>query len=448
MNTEISLASVCSLQLTSKAGQLRLKRVSLGPDQPTAFLAAHSADFDVDPYIEMFFFPTDNLHLTLFTDKGEIIWTRDLGPGVIPGMHFTPFHTADFDNDGTDEIYLVTNINTSHPLSLDGRRLQRLDVLTGIENGMWDWPKYGGRSNLSHTFRNFIFSAAAGDKPVLITAQGTYEDMYLQGWTGKDLESLWQIMIPKGEGCRSAHGVHLVDIDNDGIDEFFWGERCLKSSDGSELWCAEKETYTGHSDVNVPVLDENGNWFMYTCRESGKGPFRVNLFDSSGERVWGDLEEGHIDMGWVARLGDEGKTAMAARIGRKTCGPEGRFHEGTEFFLYNAFTGERVEHTFDPYKTLPVDLNGDGRHELVQGQPSGKGEVFDRFGKHAGNIRGTVAMARKILDLPGEHLITYQEDGTVEFLADVNAEDSDEALARYSHPHYEKASSGTGLGGL
>lgn len=329
-SSSIKLTTVKSISLGAKTGQFRVERMNLGPGKPNAYLAAYSADFDVDPYIEMFFFPTDTLKLVVFTEDGEIVWRKDLGPGVIPGNHFVPFCAADMDGDGVDEVYHTTNVNTSHPLSLNGRRLQQLDGLTGEETGQWDWPTKT-RGNLSHTFRNFVFSANTTGGQVLITAQGTYEDMHLQGWQ-PGVEEKWRITIAAGDGSRGAHSFHRVDIDSDNSDEIFWGERCLRADTGEELWCAEREGYDGHSDVNSPVLDwDTGRWYVYTCRESGGGENRVNLFDDHGEKVWGALDEGHIDMGWVARLGDEGLTAYAARIGHKSCGPEGRHHTAVEF---------------------------------------------------------------------------------------------------------------------
>ena len=49
---------------------------------------------------------------------------------------------------------------------------------------------------------------------------------------------------------------------------------------------------------------------------------------------------------------------------------------------------------------------------------------------------GTVAMAAKLVDHPGEQLLVYRDDGTVSILADRNAEDSDTARKRYEHPTY------------
>jgi hypothetical protein len=164
------------------------------------------------------------------------------------------------------------------------------------------------------------------------------------------------------------------------------------------------------------------------------------MYDAQGRRLWGHVDEGHMDIGWVARLGEAGQpgeyVAMSIRIGQKFCGPDGRWHQGTEQFSWDARTGEPLELPFNAYRTIPVDLDGDGRHEIVRGQPSGDGEVWDRHGERVGNVDGAVAMASKLLDLPGEQLLSYAEDGTVRLWTDRNAVDSPEALARYAHPFY------------
>jgi hypothetical protein len=237
-----------------------------------------------------------------------------------------------------------------------------------------------------------------------------------------------------------------------------WGERCIELDSGTEMFCADRDAYDGHSDVVQPLLDgRTGRWFIYTCREGDRDASpRVALFDSRGGRVWGDLESGHIDMGWVARLGDAGEqVAMAARIGTKTCGPDGRFHQELEEFAWRALSGERVCLAFSPYKTIPVDLNGDGLHELVRGAPGGDGEVLDRHGKAVGHLGGALATACKLMDRPGEQVLSYDDGGTVRIWADRNALDSDAARARYAHPFYQanRRLSATGynlavLGGL
>jgi hypothetical protein len=235
-----------------------------------------------------------------------------------------------------------------------------------------------------------------------------------------------------------------------------WGERCLRLSDGTELFCADRDVYRGHSDVVQPFLDrETGRWFLYTCRESdARATPRVLLFDDAGRRVWGAVEQGHMDMGWVARLGER-LVAMAIRIDAKTCGPDGRFHQGREEFAFDALTGEPLSLPFSVYQTLPVDLNGDGVHELVRGVPGGDGEILDGRGRRLGCIGGTAALVSKFLDRPGEQVLVYYPDGVVRAWGDRNAADSPAARKRAQHPFYaaNQRLSGTGynlgvLGGI
>jgi hypothetical protein len=191
--------------------------------------------------------------------------------------------------------------------------------------------------------------------------------------------------------------------------------------------------------VIQPVLDhESGRWYVHTCRESDGFTPRVAVFDDAGRRVWGDLKQGHMDMGWAARIGPRGQPrAMAIRIGSKSAGRKGFFREGVEEFVYEPFTGEPVDLCFSVFCTVPVDLNGDGTHELVRGIAEGNGSVIDRTGNVIGAVGGHVAMASKFLDRPGEQVLCYYPDGTIRVWADRNAKDAPAARARYSHRFYE-----------
>jgi hypothetical protein len=434
----IALEAVLELDLGSPIGQCRAMPVRLGDGAPPAVLAVWCADFDVDPYVEMFFFPTDTLKMALFTLDGAVVWRRDLGPGVVPGLWFCPVFAFDLDGDGVDEVWFVNNVNVQHPLGLSGYRLERLDAATGETTGQWPWPANAGGS-LSHTFRNFIAGGRVRGEPVLVTAQGTYGRMALQGWNA-DVTERWQFEVPaSAPGARGSHMCPITDLDRDGAEEIMWGERCVELDAGRELFCADRDTWRGHSDVIAPLLDrETGEWFFFTCREGdGSVAPRVALYDARGERLWGDIDQGHIDLGWVGHLGDAGEpVATAVRIGSKVCGPDGRYREGVEEFAYDAMTGEPVELPFASYGTLPVDLNGDGLHEIVRGRASSDGAVFDRTGREVETTGGPVALVSKFADLPGEQMLSYHEDGTLRVWADANAEDSDLALARYAHPFY------------
>ena len=420
--------------------------VSLGDDR-RAILAVYGADFDDDPYHEMFFFPADTLKMVLFDVQGEVLWQRDLGKGVVPGIWFCPIFTFDLDGDGVDEIYYVGNVNEQHPLSLSGYRLEQVSATDGSTAGQWPWPARSHGQIISHTYRNFIAGGHVSGEPVLVTAQGTYADMHLQGWRA-GMELRWEHTIKASDpGARGSHTCAISDMDDDRNQEILWGERCIELDAGSERFCADRDSYRGHSDVVQPFRDPaTGEWHIYTIRESDPGVSpRVAAFDARGERVWGHVDEGHIDMGWIARLNGR-LVASAIRIGHKTCGPDGRFHTEMTEFAFDALTGDPIDLGFSTYRSLPVDIDGDGNHELVRGQASGGGEVVDGTGAHIADLGAPVAMASKFLDLPGEQLLTYHPEGTLKVWSDANAADSEAAQQRYAHPLYEANRRLTGTG--
>lgn len=427
----MNVQAVTTINLGQKLGQLRSVPVRLGDEQ--AMLLIYAADLEIDPSPGMFFYPTDTLKMMLVTLGGEVIWRRDLGRGVVPGVWFCPVLPFDLDGDGVDDIWYVGNDNVQHPLDWRDHHLVRLDARTGNLLGQNDWhgdlaehrPMYQG-------YRNFILGAHVRGEPLLITAQGTYSDMYLQAW-GPGMQSRWQRTIIRDDpGARGSHMTPIIDINDDGVDELFWGERCIELATGTDLFCADRDQYRGHSDVVHPFYADTC-WRFFTCRENDPDAApRVVTYDERGDRVWGDIETGHIDQGWVAWLGDT-PTAMAIRIGGKRRGPDGLFHDVIERFAYDAITGARIELPFDPYRAIPVDINGDGFHELIYQH---NGTVIDQHGTTIGDVGGQVAQVSHFLDHPGEHIVSFQADGTVQFWADVDAEDSPRALARYQHPAY------------
>lgn len=435
-NRSLALEPLLELSVGSSIGQFRAVPVKLGEGRGRGILAAYCSEFDVDPFCEMFYFPSDTLKMILFDMDGNILWRKDLGRSVVPGLWFCPVFAFDLDGDGVDDIWFVNNIDPNHPLGLKHYRLERLNPYTGETTGQWVWPhKAGYTQSISHAYRNFILGGYVRGEPVLITAQGTYGDMFLQGWS-KDMNLRWEHIIKKDDpGARGAHMCPVVDINHDGIDELMWGERCIELDSGKELFCADRNVYKGHSDIIQPVFDrKSGRWFIYTAREKDlKVKPRVVLFNDRGERVWGDIEEGHMDLNWVARIkGRENPIAMSIRIDAKTCGREGRFHYGREEFVFDALTGERLSLPFSTYKTVPVDINGDGYHEFIS-----DGNIISHQGEILARVGGSVAMASKFMDVPGEQLLCYYMDGTIRIWADMNAQDSEDAMNRYQHPFYK-----------
>ena len=138
-------------------------------------------------------------------------------------------------------------------------------------------------------------------------------------------------------------------------------------------------------------------------------------------------------------MGEGGRpVAMAVRIGQKTAGPRGFFRQGVDEFVFDALTGTPLALPFSVYGTIPVDLDGDGCHELVRARSgtTAGGEVLDRNGRVHGHVEGRIVMASRFCEHPGEQVVAYTPDGVVRVLADRNAQDSNAARQRFDHPLY------------
>ncbi len=431
-----------SVDLGQPIGQCRAVPVRLGSggghDGIDAILVVVGGDFDVDPFSEMFFLPRDTLKLVLLDAvDGSVIWRQDLGRGVIPGMWFCPVLPFDLDGDGVDEIWLVTG-EPDHPMTAYDAKLERRDAATGEITGRWKWPIKFGHEAMSSVYRRFLMPAFVHGEAVLVAGQGTYENMLLTAFDAQ-MNQRWQTeMTADAPGARGSHMCAIVDLDGDGIDEVLWGERVIRLSDGRELFCCDRDVYRGHSDVVQPIRLDDGSWRIFTCREDDyEASPRVVMFDGEGRRLWGHVDRGHIDMGWTARIGPGGRLVTTAiKIGKKTCGPDGRFHQAIEEFAFDTITGEPIELGFSHYRTLPVDLDGDGRHELVRGQASGGGEVLDSDGNLLFDLGGPVAMLSRFLDLPGEQLLSYHADGGLTAWHCPGAVDTPAATVRYADATY------------
>jgi hypothetical protein len=370
---------------------------------------------------------------------------------VIPDSSFCPIFPFDLNGDGVDEIYFVNNTDPEHPLGISKYRLEQADARTGKPMGQWAWPGANAEGSMNNAFRNAIVGGYAKGQAVLVTAQGLYDDMYLQGWSA-DMARRWEIAIPaNGRGARGSHMHPVVDLNGDGVDELLWGERCIELDNGQELFCADADTYNGHSDIIQPFIEPgSGRWLVYVTREKKNlvAP-RVAVYDNRGQRVWGAMDRGHMHVGWVAQFEPGRRTAMATRVGGQVQTREGRHLFGREPFAFDAVTGEERTLPFDPHQTIPVDLNGDGLHELVRGTAhdgGGSGEVLDGAGRTIGSVGGCVALTSKVLPIPGEQLLTYARDGNLRLWADLRAEDTDAALARYANPFYRLNQRSTACG--
>lgn len=439
------------IDLEQKVEQFRAVPLLLGKDIPHAVVAMYSEDAEIDPNLGMFFFPEHTLKLAVFDVDGKIIWKKDLGKGVIPGVWFSPIAAFDLDKDGIDEIWMVNNTNPGHPLDHRAYVLEKRDARTGEVLGQWEWPQPYKQQEMSRLFRHFIMGGYVNGEPVLVTANGTKQYETIKCWNS-DMTVRWMykktIDTP---GCQGSHMSPIVDINNDDVDELLWGERCIELDKGKMLFCADEKTWNGHSDIIEPVLNkETGKWCFFTCRESDHSktnPPRVVLYDENGNRVWGKIDQGHIDTGWAARIGKNGKpVVLGVKIGKKMRSAAGEFRVDIEENTFEAFTGKKIDLGFSVYTTIPVDLNGDGIHELVKGYFEGDGTILDNTGQVIGNIGGASAIASKFTDDDGEQILSCSKDGIVRIWVDRNARDNKIAKERYSNPFYKLNQKQTGNG--
>jgi len=433
---EIQIEEALNLNLGSPALQYKVMPAKLGNGRK-GFVAFYSACYDVDVHYSMFVVPSDTLHGIAFDEHGEVLWKKELG--IWPSAALYCFTLIDMDQDGIDEIYIVNNSDPIHPLWVEAYVLERMDVLTGNVTGQWPWPNYGGIQKSMWYFRNHVFGGYDHGQPVLVTAQGTYADMYFQAWN-PDMTSKWTLSIGENApGARGSHSFPVVDINNDGCDEVLWGERCLSLHDGSELFCIEKDTWNGHSDMCQPVFDYDSNrWLIYINRESNEqiGP-RIGMYDTSGQPIWTHVDWGHIHKGWVGRIGKEGRLlANGMRITGQSKDAFGRYYTGITEFVYDAMTGAPISLPYSLFDTAPIDINGDGLHEILRNVAAGDTELIDRDGNRICHLGGKVAMNTKILNFPGEQVMLYYPDGTIRIFRDKNAVDSETAKKRYQLPFY------------
>lgn len=393
------------------------------------FVIVNSDSFR-DPGEELFQFPTDRLRIYCFADDGTKLWEKELGVGVIPGIWFCPVIALDLNCDGVDEIYFINNYSEA-PFSLFQRRLEALDPVTGETLGTWQWPDHTRELSLSKCHRFYLTAGFDHGKPVLITSQGCYTDMYLQGW-GPGMVKLWERAIMESDpGPRASHLTPVMDLNGDGTDEIFWGERVLNVATGEDVYNFAPN-FHGHSDILVPFEDyQTGKNYIYTCREDHETPGekRVNVFSEDGTLTWGAVDHGHMHKGFVATLGDNYRKVCVAshhewqptRDGSSRDGMV--MHEG-ETYVFDALTGEQLEFSFPvPIQhCVPVDFNGDGYAELLYGNT-----IYDRKGNVIGQIEGQWGQIRcgKILDEYAGEQLMIRCGNRVVIWADQDAKDSD-----------------------
>ena len=413
----------------------------------TGLILVHADTPELQPGMAHFSWPADTLKISAFDLAGQMRWQHDVGRGIIPGLWFCPVLPFDLDGDGDEEVYHISNATPDYPFNKDGMEVTALSSATGEVLRSARLPWFPGNQTMTDTFRYLIQGGDSHGKTRLVVAQGCYHELTIHAWDS-ELNLLWTRHIPDSEaGCRASHMFPVLDIDHDGRDEVFFGERCIDIDTGADKWVADRDHYHGHSDVVQPTLDrETGQWSLYTCREFPwpAGSRGVVMFDDKGEQRWGHRNMGHMHAGWTARLCDDGTHRCYAVEVMKGKAP-GTKHRNHYFYDIH---GNPLEIPYPLERTIPVDVDGDGLHELVYantappawGESELTGRVIDRHGYELAQLKGTwLRPMGKLLNCPGEQILTHDGAQTIRLYGCPDAEDTPAAKARYAHPYYKSA---------
>lgn len=236
--------------------------------------------------------------ISAYLSDGTYLWTYDMGPGIEPGIWYSPFIVYDFNADGKAEVAIKT-AGTDYVKNEKGRvcggseYLSVLDGMTGREIDRVDWPERNDRyGNLIRQNRNQMGVAYLdGKTPYILAARGTYKLMVVDAWMLKDgkLQRAWRWDGDEENPLVRSMGAHSMvtaDVDGDGRDEILLGS-CMLDDNGTLLWSSG----LGHSDkaylCKLHPEMEGMQVFMVSepKKEDGRG---VSVVDAAtGRLIWG-----------------------------------------------------------------------------------------------------------------------------------------------------------------
>ncbi|MGD9929384.1 MAG: silent information regulator protein Sir2 [Mangrovibacterium sp.] len=301
-----------SIRLNQAVTAGRVAVADLNGDGAYDYIIRHPAS-NVDPGVAN---PDDGTtyKIEAYLSDGTYLWTKDLGPGIEPGVWYSPFVVYDFDGDGKAEVVLKTAShdylkNEKGRVYGGSEYLSVLDGMTGIERARADWPERNDRfGNLVRQNRNQLGMAYLdGKTPCILTARGTYKLMVVDAWqlnNGK-LEKLWRWDGDEENPLVRSQGAHNMvcgDVDGDGRDEVLLGS-CMLDDNGTLLWSAG----LGHPDkAYLTDIDPQraGMEVLLALEPWHDNGYGVCLLDAkTGQHIWGiGHKTFHVGDGMVADI--------------------------------------------------------------------------------------------------------------------------------------------------
>lgn len=250
--------------------------------------------------------------VSAYLHDGTYLWTHDMGPGIEPGIWYSPFVAYDFDGDGKAEV-AIKGAGDDYVKDSKGRvcggseYLLVLDGLTGNVIARADWPERNDRyGNLNRQNRNQMGVAYLdGKTPYILAARGTYKLMVVDAWMLKEgkLSRAWHWDGDEENPVVRSMGAHSMvtgDVDGDGRDEVMLGS-CMLDDNGTLLW----STGLGHSDKAYLCKlrpDMEGMQVFMVSEPKNTDGRGVSVVDArTGQLIWGIGQTTyHVGDGMVA----------------------------------------------------------------------------------------------------------------------------------------------------
>lgn len=344
--------------------------------------------------------------ISAYLHDGTHLWSRDLGPGIEPGIWYSPFVAYDFDGDGRAEVALKTappdaQRNARYRVDSGEEYLSVLDGLTGEELARVDWPERSWRlGDLNRQNRNQMGMAYLdGKTPCILAARGTYRAMLVDAWQFRDgaLTRLWRWDGDEENPVIRSQGAHSMvtgDVDGDGRDEILLGG-CMLDDNGTLLWSAgighPDKAYLADVDPSRPGLE------VFLCGEvrhdDGRGVCLVDA--ATGRQIWNiGRPTRHVGDGMVADFDP-------AHPGLECIGKEDRKGGRTDRYLLTA-RGEELFPAAIPDCRNWVWWDADLlRETLLDGKDRGAGRSVAKWPERilAEGIEGSIVL---IADLVGD----------------------------------------------
>jgi len=276
--------------------EITLNRVGIGDlDKDGAYdFVIQSPNFNTDPYYRLGYWKRSMqpYRLDAYSSKGKYLWSYDMGWAIETGTWYSPYMVYDIDGDGSAEIY--AKAGEDDPRELDGHVLEgpeylvKIDGQTGKVIKRINWIPKDGFEHYNYWSRNFLtVGYFDGVNPSLVIQRGTYSIIKIKALT-RDLQQQWYFESTgdnkkfRGQG---GHGIHAVDVDGDGKDEFIPGTFALDDN-GTPLW----HLGLGHNDAGyvTDILPSRPGLEIFYGIESRSKKNGVCLVDArTGEYVWG-----------------------------------------------------------------------------------------------------------------------------------------------------------------